>query len=167
MSKQKISIFLVLLLLASTISTVSASEEDGPDLEAKNFNAMFDSNNETTTLMWGNIDTNDYVILTDLTLTNYSLYRSDEPLNNSNFMQAQLIADQIQACLPEDTLTECKERTHTVTNSIPPSTNGSFYYGVVSTLQNVTIISNFTAGDAALNQPIQEFGSPISSPYAL
>ncbi len=167
MSKQKISIFLVLLLLASTISTVSASEEDGPDLEAKNFNAMFDSNNETTTLSWGNIDTNDYVILTDLTLTNYSLYRSDEPLNNSNFMQAQLIADQIQACLPEDTLTECKERTHTVTNSIPPSTNGSFYYGVVSTLQNGTIISNFTAGDAALNQPIQEFGSPISSPYAL
>ena len=167
MSKQKISIFLVLLLLASTISTVSASEEDGPDLEAKNFIAMFDSNNETTTLTWGNIDTNDYVILTDLTLTNYSLYRSDEPLNNSNFMQAQLIADQIQACLPEDTLTECKERTHTVTNSIPPSTNGSFYYGVVSTLQNGTIISNFTAGDAALNQPIQEFGSPISSPYAL
>ena len=167
MSKQKISIFLVLLLLASTISIVSASEEDGPDLEAKNFNAMFDSNNETTTLSWGNIDTNDYVILTDLTLTNYSLYRSDEPLNNSNFMQAQLIADQIQACLPEDTLTECKERTHTVTNSIPPSTNGSFYYGVVSTLQNGTIISNFTAGDAALNQPIQEFGSPISSPYAL
>ena len=149
------------------ISTVSASEEDGPDLEAKNFIAMFDSNNETTTLTWGNIDTNDYVILTDLTLTNYSLYRSDEPLNNSNFMQAQLIADQIQACLPEDTLTECKERTHTVTNSIPPSTNGSFYYGVVSTLQNGTIISNFTAGDAALNQPIQEFGSPISSPYAL
>ena len=167
MSKQKISIFLVLLLLASTISTVSASEEDGPDLEAKNFIAMFDSNNETTTLTWGNIDTNDYVILTDLTLTNYSLYRSDEPLNNSNFMQAQLIADQIQACLPEDTMTECKERTHTVTNSIPPSTNGSFYYGVVSTLQNGTIISNFTAGDAALNQPIQEFGSPISSPYAL
>ena len=167
MSKQKISIFLVLLLLASTISIVSASEEDGPDLEAKNFNAMFDSDNETTTLSWGNIDTNDYVILTDLTLTNYSLYRSDEPLNNSNFMQAQLIADQIQACLPEDTLTECKERTHTVTNSIPPSTNGSFYYGVVSTLQNGTIISNFTAGDAALNQPIQEFGSPISSPYAL
>ena len=167
MSKQKLSIFLVLLLLASTISTVSASEEDGPDLEAKNFIAMFDSNNETTTLTWGNIDTNDYVILTDLTLTNYSLYRSDEPLNNSNFMQAQLIADQIQACLPEDTLTECKERTHTVTNSIPPSTNGSFYYGVVSTLQNGTIISNFTAGDAALNQPIQEFGSPISSPYAL
>ncbi len=167
MSKQKISIFLVLLLLAPIISIASADEGDGPNLEAKNFNAMFDSDNETTTLMWGNIDTNDYVILTDLTLTNYSLYRSDEPLNSSNYMQAQLIADQIQACLPADTLTECKERTHSVTNSIPPSTDGSFYYGVVSTLQNGTIISNFTAGDAAIGQPIHEFGSPISSPYAL
>ena len=100
MSKQKISIFLVLLLLAPIISTASADEANGPNLEAKNFNAMFDSDNETTTLMWGNIDTNDYVILTDLTLTNYSLYRSDEPLNSSNYMQAQLISDQIQACLP-------------------------------------------------------------------
>ena len=146
MSNKKISIFLVLLLLAPIISIASADEGDGPDLEAKNFNAMFDSENETTTLMWGNIDTNDYVILTDLTLTNYSLYRSDEPLNSSNYMQAQLIADQIQACLPADTLTECKERTHSVTNSIPPSTDGSFYYGVVSTLQNGTIISKLTIG---------------------
>ena len=50
---------------------------------------------------------------------------------------------------------------------MPPSTNGSFYYGVVSTLQNGTIISNFTEGNAALAQPIHEFGSSIASPYAL
>ncbi len=167
MSKQTISIFLVLLLFAPLINTVSAGEGEGPALEAKNFTAVVDSDNEITTLSWGNIDTNDYLILTDLTLTNYSLYRSDEPLNTSNYMEAQLIVDQIQACLPEDSLTECKERIHSVTNSIPPSTNGSFYYGVVSTLQNGTIISNFTAGNAALSQPIQEYGSPISSPYAL
>ena len=167
MSKQTISLFLVLLLFAPLMNTVSAGEGDGPALEAKNFTAVVDSEDETTTLTWGNIDTNDYLILTDLTLTNYSLYRSDEPLSTSNYMEAQLIADEIQACLPADSLTECKERIHSVTNAIPPSTNGSFYYGVVSTLQNGTIISNFTAGDSALNQPIQEYGSPISSPYAL
>lgn len=167
MSKQTISIFLILLLLAPLINTVSADEVEGHVLEAKNFVAIVNSESETTTLSWGNIDTNDYLILTDLTLTNYSLYRSDEPLNTSNYMESQLIADQIQACLPADTLTECKQRIHSVTNSIPPSTNGSFYYGVVSTLQNGTIISNFTAGDSAISQPIQEYGSPISSPYAL
>ena len=132
MSKQTVSIFLVLLLLVPLINTASADEAEGPALEAKNFSAVVDSDNETTTLSWGNIDTNDFVVLNDLKFTNYSLYRSDEPLNTSNFLESQLIAEQIQACLPADSLAECKERLHTVTNSIPPSTNGSFYYGVVS-----------------------------------
>ena len=166
MTKQTISIFLVLLLLAPLINSVSAEGEEGPALEAKNFTAVVDSDNETTTLTWGNIDTNDFVVLNDLKFTNYSLYRSDEPLNSSNYLEAQVVAEEIQACLSEDSLAECKERVHTVTNPIPPSTNGSFYYGVVST-HNGTIISNFTAGDAALGQPIQEYGSPITSPYAL
>lgn len=166
MSKQTISIFLVLLLLAPLTNTASADEGEGPALEAKNFSAAVDSDNETTTLTWGNIDTNDFEVLNDLKFTNYSLYRSDEPLNSSNYLGSQLIAQQIQACLSGDTLAECKERLHSVTNSIPPSTNGSFYYGVVSN-HNGTVISNFTAGDAALNQPILEYGSPIASPYAL
>ena len=166
MSKQTVSIFLVLLLLVPLINTASADGTEGPALEAKNFSAVVDSDNETTTLSWGNVDTNDFVVLNDLKFTNYSLYRSDEPLNTSNFLESQLIAEQIQACLPADSLAECKERLHTVTNSIPPSTNGSFYYGVVSN-HNGTIISNFTAGHAALSQPILEYGSPIASPYAL
>jgi hypothetical protein len=68
MSKQTISLFLVLLLFAPLMNTVSAGEGDGPALEAKNFTAVVDSEDETTTLTWGNIDTNDYLILTDLTL---------------------------------------------------------------------------------------------------
>ncbi|MBF13903.1 MAG: hypothetical protein CMA97_00085 [Euryarchaeota archaeon] len=167
MTKQSISIFLVFLLIIPLLSVVSADESEGPALEAKNLTAVFDLDNETTTLSWENIDTNDFMILDDLKLTNYSLYRSDEPLNSSNYMNAQLIQDNIQACLALDTLSECKERTHTVTHAVPPSTNGSFYYGVVSTLQNGTIISNFTEGNAALAQPIHEFGSSIASPYAL
>ena len=166
MSKQPISIFLVLLLLVPLINTASADEVEGPNLEAKNFSAVVDSDSETTTLSWGNIDTNDFEILNDLKFTNYSLYRSDEPLDSSNYLESQLISEQIQACLSSDSLSECKDRLHSVTNSIPPSTNGSFYYGVVSN-HNGTIISNFTVGDAALEQPILEYGSPIASPYAL
>jgi hypothetical protein len=81
-------------------------------------------------------------------------------------LEAQVIDEDIQACLPADSLAECKERIHTVTNPIPPSTNGSFYYGVVS-MYNGTIISNFIVGFVVLSQPIFEYGSPITSPYAL
>ena len=167
MSKQMLSLFLVALLVLPLINSVHADEGMWTDFEAKNLTATFDVENETTTLSWGNIDTNDFLILDELKTTNYSLYRSDEPLNSSNYLNAELIENNIQACLPSDTYSECKERTHSVTKFIPPSTNGSFYYGVVSTLQNGTIISNFTEDNAALAQPIQEYGSPISSPYAL
>ena len=167
MSKKMLSLFLVSLLLLPLLNSVHADEGMWTDYEAKNLTATFDVENETTTLSWSNIDTNDFLILDELKTTNYSLYRSDEPLNSSNYLNAELIENNIQACVPSDTYSECKERTHSVTKSIPPSTNGSFYYGVVSTLQNGTIISNFTEGNAALAQPIQEYGSPISSPYAL
>ena len=167
MSKKMLSLFLVSLLLLPLLNSVHADEGMWTDYEAKNLTATFDVENETTTLSWSNIDTNDFLILDELKTTNYSLYRSDEPLNSSNYLNAELIENNIQACMPSDTYSECKERTHSVTKSIPPSTNGSFYYGVVSTLQNGTIISNFTEGNAALAQPIQEYGSPISSPYAL
>lgn len=167
MSVQKISFLLVLMLMIPLAHNAIAEGEHEPELEAKNLTAIVDLENETTLISWENINTNDYIVLTDLTLTNYSLYRSDEPLNSSNYASAQLVADQIQACLPEDSLTQCKEREHSVTFSIPPSTNGNFYYGVVSTLQNGTIINNFTVGNGALAQPVQEYGSPISSPYAL
>jgi hypothetical protein len=73
MSKQPISIFLVLLLLVPLINTASADEVEGPNLEAKNFSAVVDSDSETTTLSWGNINTNDFEILNDLKFTNYSL----------------------------------------------------------------------------------------------
>ena len=158
MSKQMLSLFLVALLVVPLLHSVKADEAMWTNLEAKNLTATFDTENETTTLSWENIDTNDFLILDELKTTNYSLYRSDEPLNSSNYLNAELIENNIQACLPSDTYAECKERTHSVTKSIPPSTNGSFYYGVVSTLQNGTTISNFTENNAALGQPIQEYG---------
>ena len=167
MSKQIISTFLVLLLMVPLLQSVAADDGQGPDLEAKNLTATFDGENETTTLSWGNMDTNDFLILDELKTTTYALYRSDEPLNSSNYNNAELLEEGIQACLATDTYAECKERTHSVTKAIPPSTNSSFYYGIVSILQNGSIISNFTEGDAALSQPIHEFGSPITSPYAL
>ena len=123
--------------------------------------------NETVTIVWDNIDTNDYLILEELKTTNYSLYRSDEPLNDSNYLQSELISGNIQACLESDSLTVCKNRQHSVVYNTPPNTDGSFYYGVISTLDNGSIIDNFSPGNASLSEPVHEFGSAISSPYSL
>ena len=167
MTSRQISFFLIALMLIPLIHTVQADGTEGLDLEAKNLTALVDSNDETVTLTWGNVDTNDFTILQDLKTTNYSLYRSDEPLNSSNYQQAELVEDNILACLSNDTLPECKSREHQVVYNTPPNTDGSYYYGVISTLDNGSVISNFSVGNATLSEPVNEFGSPITSPYNL
>ena len=167
MNKRRISIFLTILLLMPLLNTVQADGTNEPDLGAKNLTAAFDLTNETVTLIWDNIDTNDYLILEDLKNTNYSLYRSDEPLNSSNYQDAQLIEDYIQACFESDSLTTCKNRQHVVVFQTPANTNGGFYYGVLSTVNNGTIIDDFSIGNASLSQPLYEYGSSIRSPYSL
>ena len=167
MNKRQISIFLIILMLMPIINTVQADGDDEYNLEAKNITAIIDSMNETVTIVWDNIDTNDYLILEELKTTNYSLYRSDEPLNDSNYLQSELISGNIQACLESDSLTVCKNRQHSVVYNTPPNTDGSFYYGVISTLDNGSIIDNFSPGNASLSEPVHEFGSAISSPYSL
>lgn len=167
MNKRQISIFLTVLLLLPVLNTVQADGTEQDALEAKNLTASFNLTSEMVTVSWENIDTNDYLILEDLQKTNYSLYRSDEPLNSSNYQSAQLVEDKIQACFEDDSFTQCKTRQHVVVLQTPANTDGGFYYGVVSTLLNGTIIADFSIGNASLGQPLYEFGSPVTSPYSL
>ncbi len=167
MNKRQISIFLTVLLLMPLLNTVQADGTELNELEAKNLTASFNLTSETVTVSWENINTNDYLILEDLQKTNYSLYRSDEPLNSSNYQNAQLVEDKIQACFEDDSFSQCKTRQHVVVLQTPANTDGGFYYGVVSTLLNGTIIADFSIGNASLGQPLYEFGSPITSPYSL
>ena len=167
MNKRRISIFLTVLLLMPLLNSVQADGTEQAELEAKNLTASFNMTSEMVTVSWENIDTNDYLILEDLQRTNYSLYRSDEPLNSSNYQNAQLVEDNIQACFEDDTYAQCKTRQHVVVLQTPANTDGGFYYGVVSTLLNGTIIADFSVGNASLGQPLYEFGSPITSPYSL
>ena len=167
MTKRQISMFLIALMLIPLLSNVQADGAENLELEAKNLVATVDSNNETVTLTWSNTDTNDFTILEELKTTKYSLYRSDEPLNSSNYQQAELVEDSIQACLSDDTLQDCKTRGHEVVYNTPPNTDGSYYYGVISTLENGSVIANFSVGNASLSEPVYEFGSPITSPYNL
>ena len=102
MNKRRISIFLTVLLLMPLLNSVQADGTEQAELEAKNLTASFNMTSEMVTVSWENIDTNDYLILEDLQKTNYSLYRSDEPLNSSNYQNAQLVEDNIQACFEDD-----------------------------------------------------------------
>ncbi len=154
-------------MLVPFIPPAQADGVDEPYLEAKNLQATVDTDNETVTLSWHNINTTNFIMLENLKTTNYSLYRSDEPLNSSNYQQAELVRDQIQACLESDALATCQSREHTVVYTIPPTTNGNFYYGIISTFENGSVTDNFSSGNAALQQPVHEFGSPITSPYSL
>ena len=167
MANRQISFTLVFLLLCPLLMSAQADGEDDLNFEAKNLTAVYDNVEETTTISWGNADTNNYLILEELKTTNYTLYRSDEPLNTSNYPQSELIQDGIQACMPTDSFTQCKERTHQVVYQVPPATDGNYYYGVTSTLENGTVVSNFTVGDGGLLVPIHEYGSSIKSPYNL
>ena len=167
MDNRRLTLFLTVLLILPLLNTVQADETAEPALEAKNLTAQFNISTESVTLTWQNTETNDFTILQQLKSTNYSLYRSDEPLNATNYEQAELVADQIQACYDDDSLTICKNRVHVVMYSTPPNTDGGYYYGVISTLINGTIIANFSIGNAALQQPVYEYGSSITSPYSL
>ena len=82
MNNRRISAFLILLMLVPFIPPAQADGVDEPYLEAKNLQATVDTDNETVTLSWQNINTTNFIMLENLKTTNYSLYRSDEPLNS-------------------------------------------------------------------------------------
>ena len=166
MRNRTICYFLVCLLLLPAVS-VQASGEDDPYLGAMDLAATVDSFNETVTLSWRNVDTVNYQLLDALKTTNYTIVRSDEPITTGNYLQAELIAEHLQACLDTDDGGVCKAKPHSYVYSIPPGTDGRYYYGIISIMGNGTVGANLSAGNATLTEPTTEYGAPTTSPYDL
>ena len=166
MRNRTICYFLVSLLLLPAISA-QAEAEDDPYLGAMNLIATVDSINETVTLSWRNIDTVNYQLLDALKTTNYSIFRSDEPITMANYLQAESIAENLQACLDTDQSGVCKAKPHSYVYTIPPSTDGHYYYAIVSLMSNGTMVDNLSVGNATLAEPTTEYGAPTSAPYGL
>jgi len=164
MRNRTICYFLVCLLLLPAIS-VQANGEDDPYLGAMNLTATVDSLNETVTLSWRNIDTVNYQLLDALKTTNYSVLRSDEPITMANYLQAESIAENLQACLDTDAGGVCKAKAHSYVYIIPPGTDGRYYYGIISLMSNGTMGDNLSVGNATLAEPTTEYGTPTSAPY--
>lgn len=157
---------LVCLLLLPAFSMPAAAEDD-PYLGAMNLTATVDSDNETVALSWRNIDTVNYQLLDALKTTNYTVLRSDEPITSASYMQAETIAEHIQACLETDQGGDCRAKSHSYVYAIPPGTDGRYYYGIISLMSNGTIGTNLSVGNATLAEPTTEYGTPTSAPYDL
>ena len=166
MRKNLVSMMLITLLLLPLIPTVQAEGEDDWTLEARAIAAVVNGD-ETVTVSWRNIDTVDASLIEDLQEANYSVYRSDEPVSSSNYLQAQLVEDEIQACESNDTWSSCKSKAHSVNWMIPAGENGHYYYGIITTLSNGSISDNLSIGNSTLAEPVLEVGSKITSPYGL
>lgn len=147
------------------INTISADESTPPDsnsLEARGIQAEFNSN-DTTTITWNNLVTNDYILLDILNDSTYEVYRSPSILNSSNINVIEPIATGIEACSEGDDYSECSGKTHSLTWQSPPGTEGSFHYGVVTVTGNGTLFSNLTIGYSQ-SSPVFEDIHPVWAP---
>ena len=166
MRKNLVSMMLITLLLLPLIPTVQAEGEDDWTLEARGIAAVVNAN-ETVTISWRNIDTVDASLIEDLQEANYSVYRSDEPVSSSNYLQAQLVEDAIRACEDTDVWSSCKSKPHSIHWVIPAGENGHYYYGIITTLSNGSLTDNLSIGNSTMSEPVLEIGSKITSPYGL
>ena len=147
------------------LNLISADEGTPPDsnsLEARGIQAVFNSN-DTTTITWNNLVTNDYILLDSLNESTYEVYRSPSILNSSNINQIEPIVTGIEACSEDDDYSECSGKAHSLTWQSLPGTEGSFYYGVVTVTSNGTLFSNLTIGYSQ-SSPVFEDIHPIWAP---
>ena len=156
---------LVLLLLASTMGHLVFAAEETADytLEARDVQGLFNID-ESTTISWRNIITNDYILLDMLNESTYSVYRSAVAMNTSNIGGLTPIMSGIKACDGNDSYSQCSGKNHSVEWQSPAGTQGSFHYGVVTILPNGSVTSTLTIGlsqSTALFEDIHPVWAPL------
>ena len=159
---------MTMLLLFSTSSfilSVAAESEDDSTLEARGIEAHMNGN-ETVTITWRNIQTDNIFLLTNLTQSNYSLYRSTGVINSSNINFLQPVATLIPACTTT-TLFGCRGLVHEITLSITPGEDNWFYYAVVTTLGNGSQTTTLHPNNSSLASPVHEMAHEVWAPLHL
>ncbi len=142
------TLLVFLLMVVPFLPLVEAGGREAPDassLEAREISVSFNSN-ESTTITWNNLETNDYTLLDTLNESTYEIYRSTSPLNSSNLESMVPIANGIEACLGEDDYSTCSGKSHEYEWQSPPGTEGTYYYGIVTVLPNGSTIADLNSG---------------------
>ncbi|NCG01181.1 MAG: hypothetical protein GWP25_05245, partial [Euryarchaeota archaeon] len=94
------ALFLVICMLLAIVPLTPVSAEDigePSDLQAQDINAFFDPISESTTVTWRNIDI-DNSILQGLLTSEYSVYRSDQPITDTSILSLVPFETNITAC---------------------------------------------------------------------
>jgi hypothetical protein len=173
------AVSLVLLLLCSSalalVSPAAATIPDVDFLEAKNLQASFDTQSEVTTLTWENVQMFDSNLV-NLTTAVYHVYRYEGVLDASTLDSATLIAT-VRACDDSYWLGQgstaylnCRQSPsgshtgHQISYPVPPGTNGTFNYTIVTEVANVNY-STFSAGDSVTSIGVEELTQDKMTPY--
>ena len=142
---QAICLVLVLLFVLP-IQPVSAEENDST-LEARETQAEFYPDTETTLLQWRNIFTTDGLLLDQLKMATYEVHRIENGRFYSNAITPQtLIADNIPACYMNDLNEVCSGKLHSILYEPSPGTYATVSYAIVTTLRDGTRTENVEIG---------------------
>ena len=128
---------LVLLLLMSfPIQGVTAEEADGT-LQARETQAEFFPDTETTILQWRNIYTTDGILLDQLRMATYEVHRTDQGRFYSNSITPNtLIAEGIPACYMTDLNEDCSGKLHSIEYEPEPGVQRGISYAIVTVLRD-------------------------------
>ena len=168
------ALFLVICMLLAIVPLTPVSAEDigePSDLQAQDINAFFDPISESTTVTWRNIDI-DNSILQGLLTSEYSVYRSDQPITDTSILSLVPFETNITAC--ELNVGEFPEKCrglngtngqHSASFLVPPGVNQTNYYAVTTTLEDGTELLTLDVNASTLENPVLEQTSPIRTPY--
>ncbi|MAR47554.1 MAG: hypothetical protein CMA41_07135 [Euryarchaeota archaeon] len=128
----------LLLLFVIPVQPVSADEND-TTLEAREAQAEFLPDMETTLLQWRNIHTTDGLLLDQLKMATYEVHRLENGRFFSNAITPEtLIAEDIPACYINELNEVCSGKVHSILYEPIPGTEASVSYAIITTLRDGT-----------------------------
>ena len=170
---QLITAILLFSLMSSTIQPVTAAGGgvSDEDMQAQNVNAMFMSQTESTTITWENVQTGLIYISEMLQSSRYLIYRHDAQMNSTTIANGEVpYIGNVSACVGP--LSGCPGQFHTFEYNLPPSQNGTFWYGIATNYHDIvngtwTMIAYMELGVSQIGMPIYEFTHDITAPFSV
>lgn len=154
----------LLLLFAIPVQPVSADEND-PTLEAREAQAEFLPDMETTLLQWRNIHTTDGLLLDQLKMATYEVHRIENGRFFSNAITPEtLIAEDIPACYMNELNEVCSGKMHSILYEPRPGTEGSVSYAIITTLRDGTRTETVGMGFSQTPEGHMEFVAASIAP---
>jgi hypothetical protein len=130
---------MVLLLLLTVVVQPVAAEENDPTLEARETQAEFFPDTETTWLQWRNIETSDGLLLDQLKMATYEVHRLEGGRFFPNSLTPEtLIVEDIPACYMNELNEVCSGKVHSIFFEPRPGTSSEVSYAIVTTLRDGT-----------------------------